>query len=274
MPELALKPVAKTAYYCCGARAADAESRRPVCGDNLARLFMNAEADSVFARFRDCTGANAQNAARHRIIDDALRERLRSASDLRVVLLGAGFDTRAFRLAGGRWVELDEPSIVAIKEAVLPANSAPNPLARVGVEFATESLSDKLAPWAGESPAVVVMEGVSLYLKLSELRSTLDILRRLLPRHVLICDLHRASCMRRYGGSLRRRFEALGARYGELVENPEAFVATAGYRLINRIRVFDRTCELGALWMPRILRATLLRGICEGSAICEFEAAA
>lgn len=190
------------------------------------------------------------------------------------MLVGAGFDTRAFRLTGGRWLELEEPSIVAIKEAVLPADSAPNPLERVGVDFATEPLSDKLAPWAGESPAVVVVEGVAMYLELSELRSTLDTLRRMLPRHILICDLHRASCMRRYGGSLRRRFEALGASYGELVENPEAFVAAAGYRLINRIGILDRTCELGALWIPRILRATLLRGLCEGYALCEFEAAA
>ena len=52
MPDVTLKPVAKTAYCCCGARAADAESRRPICGDNLARLFMNEEAESVFAHFR------------------------------------------------------------------------------------------------------------------------------------------------------------------------------------------------------------------------------
>jgi methyltransferase (TIGR00027 family) len=274
MPEPELKPVAKTAYYCCGARAADAASRRPVCGDSLACLFMNAEAQSVFARFQDCKGANAQNATRHRIIDDALRERLRSAPDFRVILLGAGFDTRAFRLSGGRWIELDEPSIVAVKEAVLPSDSAPNPLSRVGVDFAKDSLSDKLAPWAGAAPTVVVLEGVTLYLKSSELRSTLDILRRLLPRHILICDLHRASVAQRYGGSLRRRFEALGARYGELMENPEAFVAAAGYRLVNRTGVLDRTCELGALWIPRVARATLLRGLCDGYSVCEFEAVA
>ena len=116
MPELALNPVSKTAYYCCGLRAADAARENPICGDTFAHLFMNAEAESVFARFKRFEHANAENVARFRIIDDMLRERLRSRADLSIVLIGAGFDARAFRLAGGRWVEFDEPAVIAAKE--------------------------------------------------------------------------------------------------------------------------------------------------------------
>jgi O-methyltransferase involved in polyketide biosynthesis len=50
---------------------------------------------------------------RHRIIDEALRDRFRQRADQRVLLLGAGFDTRAFRLTGGRRLELDQPAVLA-----------------------------------------------------------------------------------------------------------------------------------------------------------------
>ena len=274
MSELALNPVSKTAYYCCGLRAADAACEKPICGDTFARLFMNAEAESVFARFKRFEHANAQNVARFRIIDDILRERLRSSPDLLIVLLGAGFDTRAFRLAGGRWVELDEPALIAAKEAALPASRAKNSLERVPISFATESLADKLAPWAGERGVVVVLEGVATYLTRKELRSTLDALHRALPGHVLICDLMRAGMVRGYGGPMRREFESLGARYGEFMRRPEPFFAAAGYRLVERVRVLDRACELGAMRIPYLLRATLLRGLREGFVICQFAAEA
>jgi len=84
---------------------------------------------------------------------------LQKTPRLRVVLLGAGFDTHAFRLTCGRWIEIDEP---ALEESKLPASGAPNRLERIGVDFAQDSIADKLAPWAGESPVTVVMEGFAL----------------------------------------------------------------------------------------------------------------
>jgi methyltransferase (TIGR00027 family) len=175
---LSLDPIAKTAYYCCGARAADAERANPICGDHLARRFMNDEARAVFARFSRFTNSNASNVARHRLIDDWLRERLSATPDLRVILLGAGFDTRAFRLRGGRWVELDQPATIAVKQAELPEEDAPNPLKRVAIDFAVDSLADKLKPFAGESRVVVVMEGVNAYVSEAEMRRALDTLVR------------------------------------------------------------------------------------------------
>ncbi len=71
---------------------------RPICGDQFAERFMDAEARALFKRFKKFRGPNASNAARHRIIDDWLRHRLSDQPKLRIVLLGAGFDTRAFRL--------------------------------------------------------------------------------------------------------------------------------------------------------------------------------
>ena len=59
-----MKPVSKTAYYCCGVRALDAAAARPVCGDEYADRFMTPEAWGLFEPFRGFVGPNASNVAR------------------------------------------------------------------------------------------------------------------------------------------------------------------------------------------------------------------
>ena len=97
--------IAKTAYYCCGVRAADAASAHPVCGDGFAQRFMSEEGRAVFAGFADLTLPNRCNAVRARIVDDLIGEALAAGPRRLVILRGAGCYTRPFRLAGGRWVE-------------------------------------------------------------------------------------------------------------------------------------------------------------------------
>ena len=113
----ALKPVSKTAYYCCGVRTLDAAAERPLCGDRLAERFMTADAWETFDLFRDLPEPNVSNVVRHRMIDDLLTDALGQRADATIILIGAGFDSRAFRLPGGRWIELDEPALIALKEA-------------------------------------------------------------------------------------------------------------------------------------------------------------
>ena len=109
-----MKPVSRTAFYCAGVRAAGCAQGatglwRPVRRAVHGRRGLE-ECSSLSARF---TAPNVSNATRHRIIDDLLRDRLADHHDLRVVLIGAGFDSRAFRLKGGRWYEVDEPQVLA-----------------------------------------------------------------------------------------------------------------------------------------------------------------
>lgn len=267
-----MDPIAKTAYYCCGARALDARSARPVCGDQLAERFMDDEAKAVFQRFARFKGPNTSNAARHRIVDDLLRERLQAQPDLPVVLLGAGFDTRAFRLQGGRWIEFDQPSLIALKEQKLPAAQAPNPLQRVAIDFAKDSLADKLAPWAGTRSAVVVMEGVSMYLRPEQLRNTAQTLQRLLPGHRLLCDLMSRRFERRYSGGLRREIQQLGGDFAPAQDDPAAFVESLGYRRVAEHSIAGRAVEHGSVPIPRWLFNSLLRSLRDGYKVFAFDA--
>jgi len=265
-----MDPIAKTAYYCAGARAWDARQPRPVCGDTLAERFMDPEARQLFTRFEKLTGPNSTNAARHRIIDDLLRERLAREPETLIVLVGAGFDTRGFRLPGGRWVELDQPALLARKEAVLPAADAPNPITRVGIEFGRDRLGDKLGPWAGTARAVVVMEGVTMYLDEPALRETLETLRRLLPGHTLLCDLMTRKFADKYGASLRRRIQELGGDFAPLHDRPQRLVTARGYRQQAAHSIPGRAAAHGAIPVPGWLLGTFLRPMRDGYRVFVF----
>jgi methyltransferase (TIGR00027 family) len=267
-----MDPIAQTAWYCCGARAQDARGPRPVCGDTLAERFMDAEAQAVFDRFLGLKEANVSNSMRHRIIDDALRERLRQRADQRVLLLGAGFDTRAFRLMGGRWLELDQPALLAFKEQKLPAAQAPNPLQRIPIDFSTEHLADKLAPWAGERDVVVVMEGVSMYLQPAQWQQTAQALRELLPGHLLLCDLIDATFIRRYSRKLRRAIREIGGDFVPALDDPAAMVAALGYRQRAMWSIVGSAAEAGAMRVPRWLLNSLLRTLRDGYRVYAFDA--
>ena len=93
-------PISKTAYYTLSVRAWDASRPDPVCNDTYAKNFMNPEAQKVWDLFKDQIRPNASNASRHAIIDQYLQDELNNAPNSLVIIIGAGFDTRAFRLRG------------------------------------------------------------------------------------------------------------------------------------------------------------------------------
>jgi methyltransferase (TIGR00027 family) len=269
-----MKPVSKTAYYCCAVRALDARSPRPVCGDQHAERFMTSEAWAVFEPFRDFDGPNAANATRHRMIDEPLRARLARRPETGVVILGAGFDSRAFRLEGGRWVELDEPPLIALKESRLPASEAPNPLTRVPITFDREPLEAALAPFRELIEPIVVLEGVLTYLTAAEVTSLLQAVRATLTQPTLICDLTTRAFARRHGGKIGARLRELGAPYGRLQVEPEELIRAAGFRMTSRESIIARAAALGRLRIPRWMLATVFRLLRDGYTIATFEAAA
>ena len=247
-----MKPVSRTAFYCTGVRALDARKPRPACGDQYAERFMDDEAWKVFEPFRRLTGPNISNATRHRIIDDLLRDRLADHHDLRRVIVGAGFDSRALRLTGGRWLEVVEPQLFAWKEPRLPAAESPNPLTRIAVDFATERLTDRLSPFADAGPMAVVVEGVLFYLGETRIRELLRTLRALYPQGDVICDVMTREFFEKFSRPIHGKLVELGASF-QLPEHPlETIFADERYEQTAHVSVQRRAAELGQ--MPLLMR--------------------
>ena len=264
-------PVARTAFYCCVLRADDATSARPVCSDALAARFVDDEVRRGLEPLLRHRAPAASNVARHRLIDDLVRRRLAEDSATRIILLGAGFDTRAFRMNGGRWWEIDDPALLAFKEERLPAVGSPNPLVRVPVSFQTESLAERLAPLGGDDRALVIVEGVTMYLGDETLAELARAVRSALPRATLICDLMTPGFARTFSRRLRRDLERLGAAFGGRREHPGRIVERAGYTVRERHSIAGRAREAGAFPIPGWLFHTVLRGLRDGYAVWMLE---
>ena len=258
-----MNPISATAWYCCGVRMDDADSILPIVGDTYAKRFMDERGMQVYAPFRAETMPNISNAMRCRIIDDLVRDELRKDPRTRVVTIGAGFDTRPYRLAGGAWLELDERQIIDYKSSKLTVAESPNPLARIDIDFSRDSIESKLERAAADhGPVVVVIEGVFMYLEPPAIASTLRQLQRLFPRHLLISDLMNRRFFERFAHSVHEKIVAAGAHFTERPENPAAIFIEHGYVETARIPMFERSVQMGVLWkrarLPNFVAKALL----------------
>jgi methyltransferase (TIGR00027 family) len=265
-----MKPISKTAYYCTGVRMLDAASPDPVCNDQYAKLFMDSAALAIFERFKGLTGPNEGNIMRHWIIDDRVRGVVAKDPAARIFLLGAGFDSRAYRLPGGIWTELDQPEVIRLKNERLPASSCKNPLTRVPIDFSEEALRDVLSPFATDEHVVAIVEGVFLYLEREEMQSIIGSLAAVFPNQTLFCELMTPAFFRKYSRAFNDVVKTLGIEFRYIDDRQEELFTDAGYRLEEKISIIGTASHRGHLSVaPRFL-VPFLRSAVNGYSVCEF----
>jgi methyltransferase (TIGR00027 family) len=116
------------------------------------------------------SGPRGTVAVRTRYIDDALGDALRAGVD-QVVILGAGFDCRAYRMPGidrARVFEVDHPATQARKREIITRRlgTLPPHVTLVPVDLATQAL-DAVMPGAGyrgDARTFFICEGLTHYL--------------------------------------------------------------------------------------------------------------
>jgi methyltransferase (TIGR00027 family) len=140
---------------------------------------------------RSAPGARAAGIARTRWIDDETEQALRTCGQL--VLLGAGFDTRAYRLAGAcqaHSFEIDHPETSRAKQAALRLGlgSLPEQVRFVGIDFNRQSIAEVLdrAGFDRTKPACFIWEGVTNYLRAEAVDGVLNQIGKASPGSVLL----------------------------------------------------------------------------------------
>jgi methyltransferase (TIGR00027 family) len=178
---VAAKGVEKTAFGAGMMRAIEGHVARPLFDDPLAERLLtgwpavvvaNRALRWVFVRLMDRAGPGFYGAVvcRTHVIDDACRRALTDGI-AQVVILGAGMDTRSYRMPemrAARVWELDLPAVQEVKRAGL-ARVLSGPAEHVGyapVDLAEQRVSDVLAAAGADLGArtLVICEAVSLYL--------------------------------------------------------------------------------------------------------------
>lgn len=267
-----MNPISKTAFFCCGIRADDARSPASIYADIFAEDFMTGEGRNVYARFSGNTRRNASNVVRARIVYDEIARRLKANKDLQIVNIGAGFDTRAYRLAGGRWFEFDEPAIIEHKNAHLATASCPNPLRRIPIDFSAGELPAALGECDLDAETLIVIEGVFMYLDKAQVQELLNTLSASFPDHTLICDLMDRVFFKRHLGKMYEQILALGSEFKFIEAQPEETFLDLGYRQPHPpVSIVGRARELKAFRIPALAMRTALRTLRDGYRVHTFE---
>ena len=108
--------------------------------------------------------------ARHAFIDDVVTR----FPEAQLVLVGAGFDTRPWRMPRDRCWVVDHPATLMRRAQLGPAGDG----RQVALDLGTDSLADALSTHGhqAEEPTVWVWEGVSMYLGQASVQHTLQVL--------------------------------------------------------------------------------------------------
>jgi methyltransferase (TIGR00027 family) len=200
---------------------------------------------------RSAPGARAAGIARTKWIDDEATQALNTATQL--VLLGAGFDTRAYRLPSAQRVttfELDHPETSRAKQAVLQREigSLPKQVRFVPIDFNRQSLGDVLdrAGLDRMQPACFVWEGVTNYLTAEADDGVLRQIAQAATGSVLLFTyIHRDVLDRpqRFFGAekLMSRLRSYGEpwTFGLYPEEVEGYLAARGLRLTKDLSVAE-----------------------------------
>ena len=159
--------VSDTALMVAAARAAETERPDGVVQDPFARHLAGDRGATLVEKLlvKDWLGIGV--GLRCRTIDEMLVEAI-AAHDIRaVVVLGAGLDTRAWRLdlpSELRWIEVDFATILDYKAEILASERPRCRLERLAANLTVES--ERQAVWAAAEgePGLILTEGLLLYL--------------------------------------------------------------------------------------------------------------
>jgi methyltransferase (TIGR00027 family) len=192
-------------------------------------------------------GARSSGIARTRLIDDYVRASLRESVD-QVIILGAGFDCRAYRIAEigtTRVFEVDHPATLSKKKEGIKHifGALPKHVAYVDVDFNTQSLGRALhdSGFNAAERSFFIWEGVTNYLTEQAVDSTLNYVGGTPGSRIVFTYVHRGVLdgSATFGGTrhVRNTLQRAGETwtFGLYPERLQAYLAERGLDLMEDV---------------------------------------
>lgn len=122
---------------------------------------------------------------RARVFDDWLRQAMKENKNAAVIHLGAGLDSRAERVGTGThsWYDVDFPQVIEERKKHF---SETDSYKMLSFDVRDKALFDSVS----ERDAIIVMEGISMYLSPEELKGLFESICRHFERVLLLMDCY------------------------------------------------------------------------------------
>lgn len=205
-----LNDVSDTALWVAVYR--ERETARPdaLFRDPLAGRLAGERGKRIESKMPDSRYVSWSVVIRTHIIDGYIEKLISEAGIDTVVNLGAGLDTRPYRLplpADLRWIEVDFPKMIALKEARLAEEKPKCRLTRIGQDLSqARERRELLAKLNSESKKILVLtEGVTPYLSNEEVAALARDLRAQPHFRFWITDYNSPALVKRLMSARRRK---------------------------------------------------------------------
>jgi methyltransferase (TIGR00027 family) len=204
-----IQNVSDTAFMVAGFRALENERSKPLFRDPLAARLVGEHGKKILAAVLWHFVGAWSVVIRTVIIDDYIRQAIAAGVDT-ILNLGAGLDTRPYRIdlpSSLRWIEVDFPHMIELKETRLAGEKPSCRLERISLDLTDRALRRKLFAdvSAGSDKLLVLTEGVIPYLTNQDVADLADDLRQIEKIGFWITDYFSPEAIR-FGEKMRARF--------------------------------------------------------------------
>lgn len=152
-----------------------------------------------------------------------------------VVNIACGLDTRCYRMAGYlHWYNLDLPETIAVREKLLPENGKIS-------QIAMSAMDD----WGGmireSGDALVIIEGLTMYLSEADVQRIFDVIARRFPRVTVLVEVMNPLVVRNFK---EKSIEGSHAKFTWGVRDGQALAALLpGFRLVEEHNLTEGMAE-------------------------------
>ena len=143
-----------------------------------------------------------------------------------VVNIACGLDTRCYRILGyAHWYNLDLPETIAVREALLPEEG---PISQIAMS-AMFDWGDKILE--RDTPALVIIEGLTMYLTESDVRRIFDVIANRFPAATVFVEVMNPTVAKRYK---EKSIEGSHAKFTWGIKDGKALAALLpGFRFVG-----------------------------------------
>ena len=183
--DLNLGSVQRTMFITMMARARETMRQNGVVHDENA-VEMYEKIKDIFPTDKGDWKSETGVVVRTVILDDYIKSFISKNPNAVCINIGAGLDTRFFRVNNGKikWYDIDLPEVIEVREKLVPQNPQKQ---SIGCDMLDESWTEKIDTEG--RPVLIVMEGLLMYFKEEDVKKVLDIMQRNFPSATLVLEL-------------------------------------------------------------------------------------
>ena len=216
VPETMLQTVYARARESAGCGAIRDETAEQIIG-SLDYDFSHAEKD---------TAMRSGVIARTIVLDRLVGAWLGRHPGTVVVNLACGLDTRCYRMKGYQhWYNLDLPETIAVRQRLLPESGAISQLAMSAMDDWGAAIRET------DAPALVIIEGLTMYLSEADVRRIFEVIAARLPKAEVFVETMNPAVAKRFK---ERSIEGSHAKFTWGVKDGRALAALLpGFRFVE-----------------------------------------